>query len=327
MTTAAYAAGMARLDDVLNSSPVGKSRHDQTFRLARHHVRPHVVTKAAVAEVAAVDSVGTFEALVSDFGPDRQHERFAPHAFDNAVAKIRNDGISVPVLFGHAAADAISVLGAVPPDGWRIDAQGLHATGWIDTLDPVGAKVHRMLKAGTLQWSIGFSLVGGRKRSRPGPDGITVLEEVDNLLELSVVPVPANSRTRTIGAKADQPDIPTHAELLEREAALGLDDALVRLERGRRVVAPTLDQLAAREAAIGDLPFVERLTSLRAPTLDAAVERMREQMRDDMTRILGGDTGKAVRTPRRPRDEQRHRANQVAAEFELERALTFDPRA
>jgi hypothetical protein len=54
---------------------------------------------------------------------------------------------------------------------------------------------------------------------------------------------------------------------------------------------------------------------------------MREQMRDDMTRILGGDTGKAVRTPRRPRDEQRHRANQVAAEFELERALTFDPRA
>jgi hypothetical protein len=44
----------------------------------------------------------------------------------------------VPVLFGHALGDANSVLGAVPPDGWRIDRDGLHARGWIDVADSVG---------------------------------------------------------------------------------------------------------------------------------------------------------------------------------------------
>jgi hypothetical protein len=65
-------------------------------------------------------------------------------------------------------------------------------------------------------------------------------------------------------------------------------------------------------------------------TLDAAVERLRQQTREEMTRILGGgDTGKAYasRTPHRRRDEQRARAQKVAQEFELERALTFDGRA
>ena len=144
--TSMPAAAQARLDAVLNAPVVGRTRHEQTGDLARRYVRPDVIVKAAVAEVAAPDEVGTFEALVSDYGPDRQHERFAPGAFDRAVSKIRKEGHSVPVLFGHAAADAISVLGAVPPDGWRIDADGLHASGWIDTLDPVGAKVFRMLK-------------------------------------------------------------------------------------------------------------------------------------------------------------------------------------
>jgi hypothetical protein len=63
-------------------------------------------------------------------------------------------------------------------------------------------------------------------------------------------------------------------------------------------------------------------------TLDAAVERLRQQTREEMTRILGGGdgTGKAY-MPRRRRDEQRARADKVAQDFELERALTFDRRA
>jgi hypothetical protein len=91
------------------------------------------------------------------------------------------------------------------------------------------------------------------------------------------------------------------------------------------MIVPTVDELAAREAALGDLPFVERLLSQRAPDLNGAVARLREQTRDEMTRILGG-SGKAHRS-RKPRDEQRARADKVAQEFELERALTFDRRA
>jgi hypothetical protein len=94
--------------------------------------------------------------------------------------------------------------------------------------------------------------------------------------------------------------------------------------RGR----PPVAELAEQEAAVlAGLPFIRRIRNQRALSLDAAVERLREQTRAEMERVLGArDTGKAHR-PRRPRDEQRARANQVAAEFELERALTFDSRA
>ena len=90
---------------------------------------------------------------------------------------------------------------------------------------------------------------------------------------------------------------------------------------------PTLAELAEQEAAaLAGMPFVERILSQRASSLYGALDRLREQTRAEMERVLSsGDTGKAHR-PRRPRDEQRARANQVAAEFELERALTFDPR-
>src|SRR5687768_7431477 len=55
------AEAQARLDAVLNSPPTGRSRHAQTIDLARQHNAPEDgITKAAVAEVEAVDEIGTF---------------------------------------------------------------------------------------------------------------------------------------------------------------------------------------------------------------------------------------------------------------------------
>jgi HK97 family phage prohead protease len=320
-----YEAGMQRLQEVLDAPPRGPSRHAQVVDLARRHVRDHPARTKAVAADVTADVLGEFEAVVSDFLPDRQGERFGVNAFDGALDRIRKAGTSIPVLFGHRQDAVDSVLGMVPSTGWSVTSDSLVARGWIDTSDSVGAKVFKMLKNGSLLWSIGFRLVHGNK-SRRGPDGTVVIDRVDELLELSVVPVPANSRTRTVGMKSDHP-VPAAAELREHEIRLGLGSAVDSLERNRRVIVPTVDELAAREAALGALPFVERLTSRRAPSLDAAVEGLRDQMREEMEQVLGGGKAYAPRTPRRPRDEQRHRANQVAAEFELERALTFDRRA
>jgi HK97 family phage prohead protease len=337
------AHAQARLDAVLSGPVVGSSRHAQVVDLARQRVHEHerqghheyleysAYAKAATADVAAdvtADVLGEFEAVVSDFLPDRQGERFAPHAFDGALDRIRKNGTACPVLFGHKQDTVSSVLGMVPSTGWSITNDGLTAKGWIDVSDSVGAKVYKMLRNGSLLWSIGFRIVTGNK-SRRGSDGTVVIDRVDELLELSVVPVPANSRTRTVGMKADHP-APTAAELRGREIRLGLGSAVDSLERNRRMIVPSVDELAARAAALGDLPFVERILIQRAPSLDAAVERLRQQTREEMTRILGGgDTGKAYasRTPHRRRDEQRARAQKVAQEFELERALTFDGRA
>ena len=137
-----------------------------------------------------------------------------PTAFNGAIDRIRKAGKATPVLFGHELGNVHAVLGMIPPDGWSVHHDGLRARGWVDTTDPIGAKLFKMLRSNALQWSIGFSLIGGKNATR-GPDGVVVLEQVDELFELSVTPLPANSRTRTIGAKAER--IPTHAELLERE--------------------------------------------------------------------------------------------------------------
>jgi len=270
------AAAEARLDAVLNAPTTGPSRHAQVVDLARQRVHEHerpeyhehsAYTKAvATADVATdvtADVLGEFEAVVSDFLPDRQGERFAPHAFDAALATIRKNGTACPVLFGHRQDTVSSVLGMVPADGWSITRDGLVARGWIDTSDSVGAKVYKMLKSGSLLWSIGFGIRAGSK-GRRGADGAVVIDHVDELLELSVVAIPANSRTRTVGMKADRP-APTASELREREIRLGLGNALDDLERSRRMVIPTMDELAAREEALGALPFVERLLSRRAP--------------------------------------------------------------
>src|SRR5215211_6720269 len=97
-TPGMLAAAQARLDAVLSGPVVGRSRHAQVVDLARQRVHEHerpeyhghsAYTKAAtatdVATSATADVLGEFEALVSDFLPDRQGERFAPHAFDGAL--------------------------------------------------------------------------------------------------------------------------------------------------------------------------------------------------------------------------------------------------
>ena len=91
-------AAQERLDAALHGPVVGPSRHAQVVDLARQRVHEHerpehhehsAYTKAAtatdVATSATADVLGEFEALVSDFLPDRQGERFAPHAFDGAL--------------------------------------------------------------------------------------------------------------------------------------------------------------------------------------------------------------------------------------------------
>lgn len=172
---------------------------------------------------------GQFVALVSDFNIDRTNERFAPRAWDGALGKIRRTGKPVPILFGHAAGDLHSVLGMVPAEGWRVDERGLWAEGWIDVSEPIGQKIYRMLGNGALQWSVGFTL----EQASPGPNGVRVLQRVDELLELSVTPLPANRRTRTVAAKSDREPM-TVEQLRDLERGLDLDPEYEKLKRQMR---------------------------------------------------------------------------------------------
>jgi HK97 family phage prohead protease len=235
MTSAATEAGMRRLEAVL-AAPPGPSRHEQVRELAQRYAREptELVTKEVALAEPTAELTGAFTALVSDYGVDRTGERFAVGAWDGALAKLRASGKATPVLFGHSASDLHSVLGMVPADGWRADEQGLWAEGWLDVSDPIGQKIYRMLQSAALSWSIGFTLQKGGARQE---GNVRVLEQVSEVMELSVTPLPANTGTRTVSAKAHV--VPTLDELEERERALGLDDSGIY---GKVVPADVLEE-------------------------------------------------------------------------------------
>jgi HK97 family phage prohead protease len=313
------AAAQARLDAVLSAAPKASAPTEH-----------HLLLKARTLVDA---DKGDFEAIISSESTDREKDVVLAPAMVTALKAWTKVNKLIPLLWSHSAAPE-DVVGHIEPQSARAVNGQVLVSRWINQDTERGKEAWRLVKSGTLGFSFGYLILDAVKRD----DGVREIRALD-VFEVSATATPMNGTTRVLSwksrnparARREDPDrVPTLTELHAREVALGVDGALDRLEDERRMLVPTMDELAQREAALGNLPFIGRLTSLRAPSVDAAVERLRVQMRDEMTRVLsrGSDTGKAYasRRPRRPRDEQRARANQVAAEFELERALTFDPR-
>lgn len=229
-------AAEARLQAVLEGPPPGHSHRDTIAELAEQraatgppghlHVK-EVATRARPADAPAAELTGQFQAVVSTWDKDRQGEAFLPTAFNAALHRIRSEGKSTPILFGHQAHDLLSVMGAIPPTGWAVDGEGLKATGWVDVADVLGQRVFRMLRENALQWSGGF-----RRPTKRKAEGVTYITGVDELIEVSITPLPANPATRTTSAKSAERPPPTLAELAELE---------------RRVVGPEVPSSQALE--------------------------------------------------------------------------------
>ena len=319
MTTAAYAAGMARIDAVLNAAPKRRAPTE-------HHLMLRAKTLTATDK-------GDFTAVISTERTDREKDIVSADAMVEALGAWTEIGKLVPLCWAHSVAPG-DVIGHVDPATAKNVAGEVVVEGWVDQGTERGREAWRLVKSGTMGYSFGYLVNKASKM----PDGTRLITKLD-IHEISACVSPMNADTRVLSSKSrdaararreDPNHVPSHAELLAREVQLGLEGALDKLEDGRHMVVsrtPSMAELAEQEAAaLAGLPFIARIRNQRAPSLDAAVERMRQQTRDEMLRVLGsGDTGKAHR-PRRPRDEQRARANQMAAEFELERALSFDPR-
>ena len=158
----------------------------------------HKEFKAAATETN--EQTGSFVALVSTFTVDRQNERVMPGAFRKSLERWRRSGQMIPVMADHE--DEIhAVVGAIDPRLTAETAQGLEATGTIDTSTELGARVHALLKKSVMSWSIGFIVPEGGRRKR---GKITEIIEVD-LAEVSVVSVPANAGVRTLSIKSMPP--------------------------------------------------------------------------------------------------------------------------
>jgi HK97 family phage prohead protease len=143
---------------------------------------------------------GSFVALVSTYTEDRVRERVVPGAFKNSLERWRESGKMIPVLADHDG-EVGAVVGHIDPRLTRETERGLEATGTLDTSTELGKRVYELVKAGSLAWSIGYTVPTGGKR-RAGK--VTELTEID-LIEVSATAVPANEGARTLSIKAQQP--------------------------------------------------------------------------------------------------------------------------
>ncbi|MGA8926072.1 MAG: HK97 family phage prohead protease [Solirubrobacterales bacterium] len=158
----------------------------------------HKEFKAAATETN--EQTGSFVALVSTFTVDRQNERVMPGAFRKSLERWRRSGQMIPVMADHEG-EINAVVGHIDPRLTNETAEGLEATGTIDTSTELGKRVYALLKKATLSWSIGFIVPEGGRRKR---GKITEIIEVD-LAEVSVVSVPANAGVRTLSIKSMPP--------------------------------------------------------------------------------------------------------------------------
>lgn len=164
-----------------------------------------MLTKDAPARVKAAGEsdglgAGEFTALVSVFGnEDSVGDVVMPGAFADDLARWRESGDPIPVIWSHDWSDPFSHIGHVTEA--RESAGGLLVTGQLDLDNPKGAQVFRLLKGRRVtQFSFAYDIEDGGWGERGGRE----VYELRKLKVHEVGPtlVGANQETELLAAKA-----------------------------------------------------------------------------------------------------------------------------
>ena len=132
--------------------------------------------------------------------PDSYGDVIMPGAFTKSLASHKSGGSMPMMFFGHNAHE-------LPIGDWvdmKEDEVGLKATGKLALDDPLGARVYSAIKAGRVKGlSIGYRIPKGGIVGDPDREGVALLKEID-LVEVSIVNIPANSEAQVAAVKAQQ---------------------------------------------------------------------------------------------------------------------------
>jgi uncharacterized protein len=179
---------------------------------ALHFARP------VSLEIKASDG-GMVEGIASPFDgrADRQGDVVQPGAFARTLREHKAEGTAPAMLWSHAI-DA-------PIGRWSVLEErpdGLHVAGTINLKTERGREAYEHVRGGDVGgFSIGYVVPPGGRKHRG--DGAFDLVEVD-LVEVSIVAVPANPRAKilgvkSLGSKADAVELLREAGLSKAAAA------------------------------------------------------------------------------------------------------------
>jgi HK97 family phage prohead protease len=164
------------------------------------------MNRLAVVTKFDIGQDGTVSGIAWPFGaPDRYGDVIEPGAFKGIV------GGTLPMLFNH---DSDRVVGVW--DSLAEKSDGLHVAGRLlhDAI-PLAREVRAMLQAGAVKGlSIGFRPLS----SEPRKNGGRTFKSVD-LVEVSIVPVPAHANARVTSVKSPTPAKAVAAAFFKAAAA------------------------------------------------------------------------------------------------------------
>lgn len=193
-------------------------------------------------------------AATFDREPDSYGDVIAPHAFDRTVAKWRESGLPVPVLYGHNMADPDYNIGTATLE---VDERGLKATVDFDS-SPKAQRVRELVAAGRVRkMSFAYDVLESGEVTLESGVKANELRDVE-LYEVSAVLVPANSHADIIEAKS----LRKYGATISKATADELEAALESIGEAAEIIG---EAVAALGAAADALKSAEETLSALAP--------------------------------------------------------------
>jgi HK97 family phage prohead protease len=164
--------------------------------LGAHLYQPHYKTLRLTKTPS--DGSGYFEGLASTWDIDRDGERFAFGAWSDSLFDWQKAASMPPLFWSHKNKEPNDIIGRVVSMKETVD--GLWVAGQLDLTNDRAVAIYERMLAGVLDtMSVGF-LYDLKHRE----DGVTVIDRAE-LLEVSLTPVPSNSRALVSVVKSRKP--------------------------------------------------------------------------------------------------------------------------
>lgn len=220
----------------------------------------------------ASDETGTFEGYASLFDgePDSYGDVIAKGAFAKTLAEHRASNSKPSMFWMHNPAEPIGVWLAL-----REDATGLAVTGRLILETSRGREAHALMKGGALNGlSIGYRVRVSERR----PNGGRTLQDVE-LVEISLVSLPADTRARVTSVKSVTAGIPAakgaavlKRKTMEKKATAPGDDP------GTEETTDVEERVAGLEESMAGID--ERLTAVeeKVGSMKSTTERIEAKL-------------------------------------------------
>lgn len=216
------------------------------------------------------DGSGVFTGLASTYGgdPDHQGDVVERGAFAESILRWRALGDYPPILFNHSLESANARIGKII-SMQEID-EGLLITAMLNLKNKRALEVYEALLDGSLdQLSIGYATITQYKRDDGKGGQFNVLSKLD-LIEVSIVAVPANPRARVLDVKARTTASPTDTDSKKAEAT--------------RVLRVVFDWMDAKQMHVHGL-FNDTMRAARETVADRDADV--QDVHDAVTNVVG----------------------------------------